>query len=93
MQAWTRSELKESALDYPERYERPTETDTGEANLQAPATDAQRALVEMLGGSEFAQEATWVEARRSTACSLSERVVASRAGCVTWASPSMRRTR
>ena len=57
MQAWTRSELKESALDYPERYET-----TERITLEAMATDRQRALVEILGGSELAQEATRVEA-------------------------------
>jgi hypothetical protein len=59
--AWTRSELKESALDYPERYETP-ERITVEDDLRALATDRQRALVELLGGSELAQEATRVEA-------------------------------
>jgi AAA domain/UvrD-like helicase C-terminal domain len=62
VQAWTRSELKESALDYPERYET-TERTTIESSLEALATDRQRALVEMLGGSELAQEATRVETR------------------------------
>jgi hypothetical protein len=61
VQAWTRSELKESALDYPERYETP-ERITVEDDLRALATDRQRALVEMLGGSELAQEAIRVEA-------------------------------
>ena len=61
VQAWTRSELKESALDYPDRYETP-ERITLEDHLRAPATDRQRALVELLGGSELAQEATRVEA-------------------------------
>jgi len=41
---------------------------TVEDDLRALATDRQRALVEMLGGSELAQEATRVEpGRRSTA--------------------------
>jgi hypothetical protein len=61
VRAWTRSELKESALDYPERYETP-ERITVESTLEALATDRQRALVEMLGGFELAQEATRVEA-------------------------------
>ena len=61
MQAWTRSELKELALDYPERYET-TDRITVEDDLRDLATDRQRALVEMLGGSELAQEATRVEA-------------------------------
>ena len=73
MQAWTRSELKESALDYPERYETP-ERITLEADLRALATDRQRALVEMLGGSELAQEATRVEAGEEI-----DRLVAQRA--------------
>jgi conjugative relaxase-like TrwC/TraI family protein len=61
VQAWTRSELKESALDYPERYETP-ERITLEDDLRDLATDRQRALVEILGGPELAQEATRVEA-------------------------------
>jgi conjugative relaxase-like TrwC/TraI family protein len=61
VQAWTRGELKESALDYPERYET-TERVTVEDELRDLATDRQRALVEMLGGYELAQEATRVEA-------------------------------
>jgi hypothetical protein len=59
--AWSRRELKEAALDYPERYQTP-ERISAESSLHAPATDGQRALVEMLGGPELAQEATWVEA-------------------------------
>jgi conjugative relaxase-like TrwC/TraI family protein len=73
VQAWTRSELKESALDYPERYETP-ERITLESSLEAPATDRQRALVEMLGGPELAQEATRVEAGEEI-----DRLVAQRA--------------
>ena len=73
MQAWTRSELKESALDYPERYET-TERVTLEDDLRELATDRQRALVEMLGGSELAQEATRVEAGEEI-----DRLVAQRA--------------
>jgi len=61
VQAWTRSELKESALDYAERYET-TERITAESTLDAPATDRQRALVEILGGYELAREATRVQA-------------------------------
>jgi hypothetical protein len=68
VQAWTRSELKESALDYPERYETP------ESSREAPATDRQRALVEILGGPELAQEATRVEAGEEI-----DRLVAQRA--------------
>jgi conjugative relaxase-like TrwC/TraI family protein len=73
VQAWTRSELKESALDYPERYET-TERTTVEDDLRALATDRQRALVEMLSGSELAQEATRVEAGEEI-----DRLVAQRA--------------
>ena len=73
VQAWTRSELKESALDYPERYETP-ERITVEDDLRGLATDRQRALVEMLGGSELAQEATRVEAGEEI-----DRLVAQRA--------------
>ena len=73
VQAWTRSELKELALDYPERYET-TERITVEDDLRGLATDRQRALVEMLGGSELAQEATRVEAREEI-----DRLVAQRA--------------
>ena len=73
VQAWTRSELKESALDYPERYETP-ERITVEDDLRELATDRQRALVEMLGGSELAQEATRVEAGEEI-----DRLVAQRA--------------
>jgi len=63
LQAWGRSEEKESALDYPERYEQADHDRTaGHANLDAPATDAQRALLEMLGVPEFPQDATWVDA-------------------------------
>ena len=63
VQAWSRSEEKESALDYPERYEQADRDRTaGHANLDAPATDAQRALLEMLGVPEFPQDATWVDA-------------------------------
>ncbi len=69
VQAWTRSELKESALDYPERYETPQRS-----GLDALATDRQRALVEMLGGPELAQEATGVEAGEEI-----DRLVAQRA--------------
>jgi hypothetical protein len=61
VQAWTRSELKESALDYPERYETPDRI-TVEDDLRELASDRQRALVEVLGGPELAQEATRVEA-------------------------------
>jgi conjugative relaxase-like TrwC/TraI family protein len=61
VQAWTRSEMKESALDYPERYET-TERTTVDDDVRGLATDRQRALVEILGGSELAQEATRVEA-------------------------------
>jgi hypothetical protein len=61
VQAWTRSELKESALDYPERYET-TERVTVEDDLREPATDRQRALVEILGAYELSQEATREEA-------------------------------
>jgi hypothetical protein len=65
--SWSRSEEKESALDYPERYERADHDRTaGHANLEAPApapaTDAQRALLEMLGVPDFPQDATWVDA-------------------------------
>jgi conjugative relaxase-like TrwC/TraI family protein len=73
VQAWTRSELKESALDYPERYETP-ERISVESSLEALATDRQRALVEILGGSELAQEATRVEAGEEI-----DRLVAERA--------------
>jgi hypothetical protein len=73
VQAWTRSELKESALDYPERYETP-ERITVEDDLRELATDRQRALVEMLGGPELAQEATRVEAGEEI-----DRLVAQRA--------------
>jgi UvrD-like helicase C-terminal domain len=73
VQAWTRSELKESALDYPEPYETP-ERITVEDDLRAMATDRQRALVEMLGGSELAQDATRVEAGEEI-----DRLVAERA--------------
>jgi hypothetical protein len=73
VQAWTRSELKESALDYPERYETPERT-TVESSLEAPATDRQRALVEILGGPELAQEATRLEAGEEI-----DRLVAQRA--------------
>jgi len=73
VQAWTRSELKESALDYPERYETPDRI-TVESSLEALATDRQRALVEMLGGPELAQEATRVEAGEEI-----DRLVAQRA--------------
>ena len=73
VQAWTRSELKESALDYPGRYETP-ERITVENSPQAPATDGQRALLEMLGAAELAQEATWVEAGEEI-----DRLVAERA--------------
>jgi conjugative relaxase-like TrwC/TraI family protein len=73
VQAWTRSELKESAIDYPARYETPERT-TVEDDLRATATDRQRALVEMLGGSELAQEATRVEAGEEI-----DRLVAQRA--------------
>ena len=73
VQAWTRSELKELALDYPERYEFPGRI-TVEEDLRGLATDRQRALVEMLGGSELAQEATRVEAGEEI-----DRLVAQRA--------------
>jgi hypothetical protein len=73
VQAWTRSELKESALDYPERYET-SERITVEDDLRDLATDRQRALVEMLGGSDLAQEATRVEAGEEI-----DRLVAQRA--------------
>jgi AAA domain/UvrD-like helicase C-terminal domain len=73
VQAWTRSDMKESALDYPERPETP-ERITAESSLEAPATDRQRALVEMLGGDELAQEATRVEAGEEI-----DRLVAQRA--------------
>jgi hypothetical protein len=73
VQAWTRSELKESALDYPERYET-TERITVEDDLRELASDRQRALVEMLGGSELAQEATRMEAGEEI-----DRLVAQRA--------------
>jgi hypothetical protein len=63
LQAWSRSEEKESALDYPDRYEQANrDRAASPANLDAPATDAQRALLEMLGVSEFPQDATWVDA-------------------------------
>src|ERR1019366_10721448 len=61
VRAWTRSELTESALDYPERYETPDRI-TVEDDLRELASDRQRALVEVLGGPELAQEATRVEA-------------------------------
>jgi len=73
VQAWTRSELKESALDYPERYETPDRIPV-EDDLRALATDRQRALVEMLGGYELSQEATRVEAGEEI-----DRLVAQRA--------------
>ncbi len=73
VQAWTRSEIKESALDYPERYETP-ERITVESSLEASATDRQRALVEMLGGPELTHEATRVEAGEEI-----DRLVAQRA--------------
>ena len=73
VQAWTRSELKESALDYPDRHETP-ERIAVEDDLRALATDRQRALVEILGGSELAQEATRVEAAEEI-----DRLVAQRA--------------
>jgi hypothetical protein len=63
MRAWSRSEEKDSALDYPGRYEQPDRERVGAAtDLNAPATDAQRALLEMLGARELPQQATWVEA-------------------------------
>jgi hypothetical protein len=73
VQAWTRSELKESALDYPERYET-TERITVDDDLRAMATDRQRALVEILGRYELAEEATRVEAGEEI-----DRLVAQRA--------------
>jgi hypothetical protein len=63
LQAWNRSEENDSALDYPDRYEQADRDRTaGPANLDAPATDAQRALLEMLGVPDFPQDATWVDA-------------------------------
>ena len=63
VQAWSRSEAKESALDYPERYE---EIDSkplaAKVGLHAPATEAQRAVLEMLGAPELPQHATWIDA-------------------------------
>ena len=81
MQAWTRSELKELAFDYAERYETSGRI-TVEDDFRAPAIDGQRALVEMLGAPELAQEATWVEAGRSlTAWWLSVPTAKWRDGC------------
>ena len=90
VQAWTRSELKELALDYPERYET-TERITVEDDLRDLATDRQRALVEILGGTELAQEATRAEAGEEI-----DRLVAQRAydqvdvSCVRGACPRRR---
>jgi hypothetical protein len=73
VQAWTRSELKDSALDYPERYET-TERITAEDDLQDLATNRQRALVEILGGAGLAQEATRVEAKEEIDRLVAQRV-------------------
>jgi hypothetical protein len=74
VQAWSRSEAKDSALDYPERYEQvERERVTAEANLNAPATDAQRALLEMLGAPELSHEASWVDASLEIDRQLNER--------------------
>ncbi len=71
--SWSSLRVKELALDYPERYETP-ERITVEDDLRALATDRQRALVEVLSGSEVAQEATRVEAGEEI-----DRLVAQRA--------------
>ena len=81
VQAWTRSELKELAIDYPERYETP-ERITAENILDAQATDRQRALVDMLGGFGMAQEATRVEAGQEIDRLVAQRpTTRRRAGC------------
>ena len=72
VQAWTRSEMKESALDYPERYEMRARISV-ESSLDAPATDGQQALLEMLVAPELAQDATRVEARDETERRVAER--------------------
>ena len=62
VQAWTRSELKESALDYPERY-RETDRDHNvpAPDVYAPATEARGALAD-LGAPEPGAHATRLEA-------------------------------
>ena len=63
VRAWSRSEAKESALDYPQRYEaeapRPV---VAQPNLEARATPAQRALLDLLGAPSLAAETSWLEA-------------------------------
>ena len=82
VQAWTRSELKESALDYPERYETP-ERITVEDDLRELATDRQRALVGCWADPSWPKRRPgWKPGRRSTAWWLSVPTTMWRAGCV-----------
>lgn len=61
--AWSRTEEKDSVLDYPDRY-----ADAGEtrlsigAGLDTAPTDAQRELLAQLGSPELAPDATWIDA-------------------------------
>ena len=64
--------IKELALDYPERYEMRARISV-ESSLDAPATDGQQALLEMLVAPELAQDATRVEARDETERRVAER--------------------
>ena len=66
VRVWGRSEEKDSALDYPRRYEQLTaERDPASRWLDPDdnsPTPAQRDLLEHLGAPELATDATWVDA-------------------------------
>jgi conjugative relaxase-like TrwC/TraI family protein len=60
--SWSRSVQNDSALDYPERYEKPeTRPDPTGTRLAGLATDAQRVVLADLG-AELPTSATWMEA-------------------------------
>jgi conjugative relaxase-like TrwC/TraI family protein len=61
LRTWSRSEQKDSALDYPQRYVE-AERDVVAAGLDSSPTDAQRELLAHLGAPELAEDATWIDA-------------------------------
>ena len=92
VQAWTRSELKESALDYPERYET-TERITVEDDLRAwPPIDSAPWSRSSADPSWPRRRPGWRPGRRSTAWWLSVSTTRRRSGCVRRACPRMPRT-
>ncbi|HVA19202.1 MAG TPA: ATP-binding domain-containing protein, partial [Solirubrobacteraceae bacterium] len=69
LRAWSRSEQKDSALDYPERYVEAAR-DVVAAGLDSSPTEAQRELLAHLGAPELAEDSTWIDASLEIDCLL-----------------------